>query len=361
MPLPGHYPADLNLDTMVDFNDLLILAAEWLQSGNNLLADIYPADGDGVVNLSDMAEFAKHWRHTRMPAPGDMVLIPGGEFDMGDHFDIGEPTERPVHRVYVSSFYMDRYETTNQQYCEYLKSVMAQRLVEVRGGVVYPVGGSSPYLSTHEYDSNSRISWEGEVFAILPDKETHPLVEVSWYGAFAYCNWLSARYGFEACYDLSSWMCDFSKNGYRLPTEAEWEYAARGGLGYYMYPWGNEVDGSRANWWGSGDPYETGSQPCTAPVGCYQPNGYGLYDMIGNAMELCNDWWRPDYYSISPYSNPRGPETSLTRIIRGGAWGLPPVHCRVAFRDRGLLTAQFYCTGFRLVTDVPNQSLPRGW
>lgn len=356
MPLLSHHPADLNLDTMVDFNDLLILAAEWLQSGDNLLADIYPADGDGLVNLSDFAEFAKYWRHTQMPVPEDMVLIPGGEFDMGDHFDIGDSMERPVHRVNVRSFYMDRYETTNRQYCEYLNSVKAQYLIEVRGGVVYAVGGSSPYLSTHEYNSYSRISWEGEVFTILPDKETHPLVEVSWYGAFAYCNWLSARDGFETCYDLSSWKCDFSKNGYRLPTEAEWEYAARGGLRYYMYPWGNEVDGSRANWWGSADPYEAGSRPWTAPVGCYQSNGYGLYDMTGNAMELCNDWWRSDYYSISPYSNPRGPETGLTRVIRGGAWGLPPYMCRVAFRDRGLPTAQFYCTGFRLVTDLRNQA-----
>ena len=151
------------------------------------------------------------------------------------------------------------------------------------------------------------------------------MADVTWYGAAAYCNWRSQEEGYQQCYNLSTWECDFSKNGYRLPTEAEWEYAARGGehKPYYRYPRSNSIDGSEANYWSSGDPYETGSYPWTTPVDYYPANGYGLYDMAGNVWDWCNDWYSDTYYSSSPYNNPTGPEQVFQ--MESGLEGIPGI------------------------------------
>jgi formylglycine-generating enzyme required for sulfatase activity len=268
------------------------------------------------------------------------VHIPGGDFAMGCHAETGETCqadELDVHNVYVNSFYMDVCEVTNERYSAYLNSAYAQGLIEVSGGVVYKAADSVTYCMTSSADSDSRIHWDGNTFTITEGKEDHPMVEVDWYGAVAYCNWRSAQQGRTPCYALDTWECNFDVNGYRLPTEAEWEYAARGGKHdpYYKYPWGNEIDGSNANYWDSGDPFETGDYPWTTPVGYYDgsqrpvgvdmANGYGLFDMAGNVSEWCNDWYDSDYYDNSPYNNPRGPASGTSRVLRGGSWGLPDV------------------------------------
>jgi formylglycine-generating enzyme required for sulfatase activity len=361
--LAGASPADLNMDSMVDFNDLLILADEWLQSGDNLLADIYPADGDGLVNLSDMAEFAKFWRHTQMPIPEDMVLIPGGQFLMGDHYSGVYRSGRPVHPVKIDSFRMGKYEVTNQQYCDYLNSAIAQGLIEVSSGIVYAPGHSEPYSNTTIASQYSQIRYDNGVF--LPrirdgyNMAQHPVAEVSWYGAAAYCNWRSQQEGHEQCYDLPSGDCDFDKQGYRLPTEAEWEYAARGGcyMPYYEFPWyDNSMDCSKANVRQTVEyycnPLDLSSRPYTSPVGYYQANPYGLYDMAGGVWELCNDWYSSTYYSISPYDNPKGPDSTTTRIHRGGGWHCTPHGCRVAHRDHCSLILRDKNGGFRVVLDL---------
>jgi parallel beta-helix repeat protein len=274
--------------------------------------------------------------------PLDMVLIPSGEFDMGDHHD-GTPWSLPIHAVYVDPFYMNRYEVTNQQYCDYLNSAYSQSLIEVRdGGVVYAVpGGSDAYCNTHEYDPESRIYFNGSTFTVPPGKEDHPMVEVSWCGAVAYCDFY----------------------GYRLPTEAEWEYAGRGGEKnpYYRYPFGDIEHGSKANYWETGDPYETGPWPWTTPVGYYDggqtppgsdmANGYGLYDIAGNVWEWCNDWHSSTYYSSSPYYNPQGPAGGTNRVLRGGCWASCSTPCRLAFRPCGPPDIRSNCGGFRVVAD----------
>jgi hypothetical protein len=180
-----------------------------------------------------------------------------------------------------------------------------------------------------------------------------PMVEVSWYGAAAYCNWRSSQEGYPACYNLSTWECDFSKHGYRLATEAEWEYAARGGVHnpYYRFPWGDTISHSQANyysWWNGGVPvysydvnptsgyhpaYNDSIFPYTAPVGSFSTNGYGLYDMAGNVWEWCNDRWSSTYYSTSPYDNPQGPVSGRYPVLRGGGWISTSSNCRVAARD----------------------------
>ncbi len=268
----------------------------------------------------------------------DMVLIPSGEFLMGDHHD-SMSHSLPVHAVGLDSFNMDIHEVTNQSYACALNWAWEQQLITVSGGVVYKVGGSEPYCNTTASSSNSRIIWDGNRFSVTGSKEDHPMIMVSWYGSAAYANWRSAMEGRTPCYDTSTWDCDPAADGYRLPTEAEWEYAARGGEctggehdPYCRYPWGDTIEGSMANYRNSGDPFE-GTAPKTTPVGYYDgdqtppgsdmANGYGLYDMAGNVYEYCNDRFGAySHCDPPPCNNPTGPQSGTSRrVARGGSWG----------------------------------------
>jgi len=206
----------------------------------------------------------------------EMVLIPAGEFIMGADEHYGEG---PAHKVYLEAFYIDKYEVTNLQYCAFLNKVGNQ----AQGGV--------PCL----YLKDSKIEHKNGRFTPIHGYEKHPVTQVTWYGAMAYSSWRKCR----------------------LPTEAEWEKALRGGFEGRTYSWGDEIDPSMANY---GQDTEN-----TTPVGSYPYNGYGLYDMTGNVWEWCNDWYAFDYYSTSPYRNPTGPDKGDARIVRGGGWE-GPVH-----------------------------------
>jgi formylglycine-generating enzyme required for sulfatase activity len=344
-------PGDFEPDNDVDWADFAVLSAAWqAQSGDalwNISVDISDPN-DGVIDIFDALVFSRHWLGS---IPEGMVFVRGGEYEMGDHYNIGAPNEDPNHLVYVDSFCMDTYEVTNQQYCEFLNSALSENLVEVRTGPeVYGLDANELYCDTNEHYFRSRISWDGETFTVVAGKEDHPMVRVSWYGAVGYCNWRSAQDGRPSCYDLATLdtsTCDFSVRGYRLPTEAEWEYAARGGYHdpYYKYPWGNDQDYSKANWYESGDPYE----PYTTPIGFYSPNGYGLHDMAGNVWEWCNDWYGFDYYSWSPYYNPRGPVSDWRRVFRGGCLQYDHLTSRVAHRGYATPKTLRSYGGFRVV------------
>jgi sulfatase modifying factor 1 len=345
-------PGDFEPDNDVDGADFAVLSAAWQthsgEVGWNHVCDISDPN-DGFIDMLDVLVFSRHWLAN---APLGMVFIDAGEFEMGDHNDVGALDERPVHAVYVDSFCMDTYEVTNQQYCDYLNSALSDNLIEVGAGhVVYKFGDSEAYCDTYESPPlhESRILWDGNAFGVVSGKEDHPMARVTWYGAVAYCNWRSAQEGRPNCYDLSTWTCNFTTNSFRLPTEAEWEYAARGGLTYYKYPWGNDPNYSKANWIDSGDPYESGSYPYTTPVGYYQANGYGLYDMAGNVWEWCNDRYGDDYYSWSPYNNPRGPDTGSFRTYRGGDLQHNPLIARIAHRGRNAPQTKQSYGGFRTV------------
>jgi formylglycine-generating enzyme required for sulfatase activity len=250
-----------------------------------------------------------------------MVAIPGGTFEMGDHVGLGWAEERPVHSVTLDAFYMDKYEVSNTKFADFLNN----STVIVSGGAVYQVGGAGQQICY----LNSGLTHNGSaIFVINAGKEHHPVVYQTWYGAALYCNYLSTLNGRTPCYDETTFACDFTVDGFRLPTEAEWEYASRGGehSPYYQYPWGSDtITSLDANY----GPY-IGT---TVDVGSYAANGYGLYDMAGNVWEWCNDWYDYYYYSNSPSTNPTGPANGSDRVLRGGSWGGDGIQSRCAQRS----------------------------
>ncbi len=235
------------------------------------------------------------------PAPPNMALIPSGCFDMGDAFGEGESNEFPVHNVCITSdFYMDVHEVTNAEYAACVSG----------GGCTAPSNSSS----------YSRGSYYGN-----PTYDNFPVIYVDWNQATAYCTWA----------------------GKRLPTEAEWEYAARGGLSGKRYPWGDSISGTDANYWNSGDPWDND----TSEVEYYAANGYGLYDMTGNVYEWTNDWYSSTYYSSSPTNDPPGPASGTYRVLRGGLWYDPSAYLRVAYRTTYFPTFLYNSLGFRCAGD----------
>ena len=227
----------------------------------------------------------------------NMVLISAGEFEMGCQDDECADDEIPDHDVSLDGFYIDKYEVTNLRYAAFLNS---------QGNDCYS------YKCYSEEESYSRINQAGETWAVAPGYEEHPATYVTWYGAGAYCEYL----------------------GKRLPTEAEWEKASRGGLEEKKYPWGDtEADCTYANFHGCLDN--------TVAVGSYSPNDYGLYDMSGNVWEWASDWYDFSYYETSPYSNPTGSNSGpfFFKVLRGGSWKSNSEHLRSANRDR-------YCPDF---------------
>lgn len=328
---PGCQIADFNLDGSVDASDLMLLME--CMSGANVLA-------------------RPDCRPEPPPPPPGMVMIPAGEYQMGDTFNEGDTWELPVHAVWVDKFYVGRFEVTNQEYAEALNWAWSQGgLITLFEDSVYQSGGGTIYLycDTTASDPFSRITWDGSTFEVVSGYEDHPMVMVSWYGAVAYCNWRSSMEGRMPCYDLSTWACNFYANGYRLLTEAEWERAARGDVAGKRFPHGDTINHDHANYRANGSafPYDTspyttytyhptfdtGNMPYTSPVGYFEPNGYSLHDMAGNVREWCNDWYSSTYYGSSPYNNPRGPSSGTYRVLRGGSWHYGASYCRAATRN----------------------------
>jgi len=267
-----------------------------------------------------------------------MVSIPGGTFEMGSNVSADE---QPVHSVTVSSFNMFKYEVRNSDYVLFLNSEGNQ----TEGGVKWIK------LTADEFQGITGGPGAG-TFSVVPGYESRPVVLVSWYGAVAYCNWLSSQHGLTPCYgsknnrgyDPSVWR---TLNGYRLPTEAEWEYACRGGSTAEYY-WGDPYPPDPPNI-GNYAWYYSNSGGNHHDVGQLLPNSFGLYDMSGNVFEWCSDWDDFYYYGISPGTNPTGPATGSFRAIRGGCWEVDPDNCRSAYRSGCALGGRLLFLGFRPV------------
>ena len=239
-----------------------------------------------------------HHRVAESISTNQFVLIPAGEFMMG--CETGQDEERPVHRVWVDAFEMAAYQVSNRDYAKFL---------EVTGHPA-PKHWTDP-------DFNH------------PDQ---PVVAVNWIKAVKYCDWLGSLDGRK----------------YRLPTEAEWERAARGGREGLLYVWGNELP---INWpeyvkrW-------SGEVKGPLPVGHGSPNAFGLFDIGENVHEWCADWFAKDYYARSPASNPPGPEFGERRASRGGSWRHQIMVSRCAARSSIPPTLEYADYGFRVARDV---------
>jgi formylglycine-generating enzyme required for sulfatase activity len=253
----------------------------------------------------------------------DLARIPAGEFLMGSP-DRAED-ERPLHPVQLGEFYIGRFAVTCDEYARFVSAT----------GHPAPALRELPTIASVGTDLNvfrelsAQYSWkDGEP---PPGRGSHPVVLVTYADAEAYCRWLSDRL-FRTV---------------RLPTEAEWERAARGGLDRKRYPWGNEIDPSASNYLVDRD---TKRQRGTRPAGTYAPNGFGLYDIAGNVWEWVADWYDADYYSVSESKDPKGPTSGSLRIVRGGSWVNDDVDMlRCAYRHKVPPDTYAYSIGFRIV------------
>lgn len=241
-----------------------------------------------------------------------MVLIPAGKSSIGRN-DEGLDS-RPMHVVALDAYLIDKHPVTNRMFSLFLNAMGNQ----TEDGIKW-------YDDTA---NRARLRWSGECWLVMRNYASHPIVSVSWYGAAAYCHWV----------------------GGRLPTEAEWEKAARG-LDDRIYPWGDQSPSFEfANY--------QGCKECTSPVGNF-PNGassFGVLDMAGNVWEWVNDWYGYDYYAHSLSINPRGPETGVAKVVRGGSWFNIERHLKVSYRsysNPGTRTANL---GFRCVVDPEQQT-----
>ena len=210
--------------------------------------------------------------------------------------DAGQDCERPVHRVWIDSFFLAATQVTNAEYGQFLSAT-----------------GATPPPFWHDPNFN---------------RPEQPVAGVSWHEAVRYCEWLSARTG-RAC---------------RLPTEAEWERAARGGVEQRMFPWGDDPPQSLPN-------YAARWQCGPEPVALYAPNGFGLFNMCDNVHEWCSDWYDANYYSMSPDRNPRGPESGTRKASRGGSWRHHIKVSRCSARSSIPPEFQYADYGFRFACD----------
>ena len=295
--------------------------------------------------------------------PVEMVLIPAGSFAMGDTFAEGCYDEIPVHTVTLDAYYISRFEVTNEEMLAVLQWALEQGRITATSEAVTNTEGEQKRLVFLDED-HCRITWDGRALGLKAEKSLgYPCAEVSWYGTIAYCNFRSEMEGLTPCYDFADWTCNWSANGYRLPTDAEWEKAARGGVAGHRFPWSDSdlIDHTRTNYDSRGNvPYDVsptrgfhpdfavGDTPYASPIGSFAPNGYGLYDMAGNVWEWIWDYWAPDYYEVSPEMNPTGPATGTYRVVRSGRWGHDAANSRVAGRRHGWPGGRRR-TGLRLV------------
>jgi formylglycine-generating enzyme required for sulfatase activity len=258
---------------------------------------------------------------TSAAAP-NLARIPAGDFLMGAAD--GGVDERPVHRVHLDEFFIGRFPVTNDEYAKFVHATRHSA----------PSVGNLPLIASEGRDHVFRELAEPYVWHNAEPPRghgSHPVVLVRLHDAVAYCAWLA-----------ESW-----QRPVRLPTEAEWEKAARGGTEGTKYPWGDACDPSHCHYLTeAADKNRRG----TRPTGTYPPNGYGLFDMIGNVWEWVSDWYEAGYYATDTVNNPRGPESGSLRIVRGGSWVSDDLDMlRCAYRHKVPPDTYAYSVGFRVV------------
>ena len=284
--------------------------------------DIYDFNADKLHRASDLLgrtdnepSIAEPILKRKETGIDEMVLIPAGEFRMGS--DLDNEDEKRINAVYLDSYYVDRYEVTNQEYTAFLNAV--GRIHDADGYVIIDL--ESPYCRIKQVDGK---------YQVQQGFEHHPVLTVSWFGAEAYARW----------------------RGKRLPTEAEWEKAARGRIEGKEYPWGNTASHAHANYEGTED---IDIWLFTAPVGSFVPNGYGLYDMSGNAGEWCADWYGNHAHTPDRFRTPEKSELKPSRVVRGGNWATDAPFLRCAFRTSSAPGLTHETIGFRCAKNVSTE------
>lgn len=291
-----------------------------------------------------------------------MMFVSEGEFKMGSEIkdairacqeiqkfvptscmDYYFSDEEPPHYVQLDSYYIDKYEVTNQSFTQFLNAIGGELTIELDSGSL-DTYGLVKYRNNYVFDSytgwnseRDRIKWKGNEFEIVAGFEEHPVTFVSWFGASAYCEWRGAR----------------------LPTEAEWEKAARGVDGR-SFPWGNEIDCDKANYSYSvpAEMHVSGVAECvgdTSPVGSYENGGspYGVFDMAGNVWEWVSDWYSEKYYTESTIQNPLGPSSGEMKVSRGGSFvSYTNAYVFSSFRSSVAPTRLDFDMGFRCAKDA---------
>ncbi len=251
----------------------------------------------------------------------DLARIPAGEFLMGAADAAAD--ERPVHRVHFSEFFIGRFSVTNDEYARFILAT-GHPAPSLRGLPLIASGGRDLIFR----DLAAPYAWQDHNPPV--GRGSHPVVLVSFDDAVAYCRWLSEAIGRVA----------------RLPTEAEWEKAARGGVEGRRYPWGSDIDASLGNY--LEDPSAKDKRG-TRPTGTYPPNAFGLCDVAGNVWEWVSDWYGSEYYGGGDMNDPRGPDAGSMRIVRGGSWVNDDVKMlRCAYRHQVPPDTYAYSIGFRV-------------
>ena len=252
----------------------------------------------------------------------EMVNVEGGTFEMGCNSEQSDcnDEETPVHTVTVDDFAMSKYEITNQQYANFMNAIGANSDGSYNG---------TEYLDVDNY--TCLINHDGNSFVVESGKENHPVMEVTWYGAQAFCEYY----------------------GGRLPTEAEWEFAARGGNSAIATKYAGSNDIDEVAWFtGNSGILNSGFLRHLHEVGTKAPNELGFYDMSGNLWEFCYDWYDKSYYSRSQKDNPKGPEEGSNRVCRGSCWGQDAWTCRVTTRGINTPGNSINNVGFRLLREL---------
>lgn len=260
-----------------------------------------------------------------LAALSNFARISAGDFLMGSASS--DDDERPVHRVFVSEFFIGRFPVTQDEYARFVRAT-SYPAPSIRELPLIAIGGREAIFR----ELSDPYVWpDGRPPAGLG---SHPVVLLRYDDALAYCRWSSDELGRVV----------------RLPTEAEWEKAARGGLEGQRYPWGEDMSQSRCNF--LTDPLLK-RQRGTRPTGTFPPNAYGLCDMSGNVWEWVSDWYGADYYSVGDVRDPRGPETGNLRVVRGGSWVTDDVSMlRSAFRHKVPPDTYACSVGFRVVASA---------
>jgi formylglycine-generating enzyme required for sulfatase activity len=276
----------------------------------------------------------------------DFTTIPAGNFVMG-----ADSLGNTQHSVTLSQDYqLSTSEITVSQYASMLNYALSQDAISISACSVTNATGTAQELV--DFDSaHCPLSFDGSIFAPNSGMDDYPMVEITWFGAAFYCNLVSQQYNLTPLYNLTTWQrSPVAAAGLRLPTEAEWEYAARYNDAR-TFPWGEApVDSTRANCFGIGPGGAT-------PVGEYAPAGdsqLGLHDMAGNVWEWCEDWFGP--YPATAQTDPTGPITGERKIIRGGGWMSPSYQLLCAHRSRNWQDHSYYDFGFRVAQQAASSS-----